>query len=46
MTEEFAPAFLAAEASGQPAIIHVKYDAEGITPLTTLTAIRQKALKA
>ena len=45
-TEEFAPAFLAAQASGQPAIIHVKYDAEGITPVTTLTAIRQRALKA
>jgi len=45
-TEDFAPAFLAAEASGQPSIIHVKYDAEGITPVTTLTAIRQKALKA
>ena len=45
-TADFAPAFLAAEASGQPAIIHVKYDAEGITPATTLSAIRQKALKS
>ena len=31
-TEDFAPAFLAAEASGLPSIIHVKFDAEGITP--------------
>jgi len=43
-TQDFAPAFLAAQASGQPAIIHVKYDAEGITPATTLSAIRAKAL--
>jgi len=43
-TSDFAPAFLAAEASGLPAIIHVKFDTEGITPVTTLSAIRQKAL--
>ena len=42
-TEDFAPAFLAAEASGQPAILHVKFDAEGITPATTLSAIRASA---
>jgi acetolactate synthase-1/2/3 large subunit len=45
-TAEFAPAFLAAQASGQPAIIHVKYEAEGITPVTTLSAIRERAMKA
>jgi acetolactate synthase-1/2/3 large subunit len=45
-TAEFAPAFLAAEASGLPSIIHVKFDAEGITPTTTLSAIRKKALEA
>jgi len=45
-TQDFAPAFLAAQASGLPAIIHVKFDAEGITPSTTLSAIREKALKA
>jgi acetolactate synthase-1/2/3 large subunit len=39
-TAEFAPAFRAAENSGLPAILHVKFDAEGITPSTTLTAIR------
>ncbi len=42
-TEEFAPAFLAAEASGLPAVIHVKFDAEGITPTTTLSALRSSA---
>jgi acetolactate synthase-1/2/3 large subunit len=45
-TEEFAPAFLAAEVSGLPSIIHVKFDAEGITPTTTLSAIQAKALKS
>jgi acetolactate synthase-1/2/3 large subunit len=45
-TADFAPAFLAAEASGLPSIIHVKFDAEGITPTTTLSAIRAKALKS
>ena len=41
--EDFAPAFRAAEASGLPSIIHVKFDAEGITPVTTLSAIRAQA---
>jgi len=45
-TADFAPAFLAAEESGLPAILHVKFDAEGITPSTTLSAIRAKALKS
>jgi acetolactate synthase I/II/III large subunit len=45
-TADFAPAFLAAEASGLPAILHVKFDAEGITPTTTLSAIREKALQS
>jgi acetolactate synthase-1/2/3 large subunit len=45
-TADFAPAFLAAEASNLPAIIHVKFDPEGITPTTTLSAIRAKALKS
>jgi len=42
-TADFAPAFLAAEESGAPAILHVKFDAEGITPATTLSAIRANA---
>jgi len=45
-TADFAPAFLAAEQSGVPAILHVKFDAEGITPSTTLSAIRAKALNS
>ena len=45
-TEDFAPAFLKAETSGLPSIIHVKYDAEGITPMATLSAIREKSLKS
>jgi acetolactate synthase-1/2/3 large subunit len=44
-TEEFVPAFERAVASGKPAIVHVKIDREAITPATTLTAIRQAALK-
>jgi acetolactate synthase-1/2/3 large subunit len=42
-TEDFAPAFRAAEASGLPSILHVKYDGEGITPVSTLSGIRAKA---
>jgi acetolactate synthase-1/2/3 large subunit len=45
-TEDFAPAFIAAQKSGLPSVIHVKFDAEGITPTTTLSAIRKKALAA
>ncbi|MFZ0208994.1 MAG: thiamine pyrophosphate-binding protein [Roseiarcus sp.] len=44
-TEEFEPAFARALASGVPAIVHVKVDPEAITPSTTLTAIRETALK-
>jgi acetolactate synthase-1/2/3 large subunit len=44
-TAEFTAAFQAAEASGLPSVIHVKVDPEGITPTTTITAIRAKALK-
>ncbi len=42
-TADFAPAFLAAEASGLPSVIHVKFDAEGITPTATLSGIRAKS---
>ncbi len=42
-TEEFAPAFERARASGKPAILHVKIDPEAITPATTLAAIRAGA---
>jgi acetolactate synthase-1/2/3 large subunit len=43
-TEDFAAAFEAATRSGLPAILHLKVDPEAITPTTTLTAIREKAL--
>jgi acetolactate synthase I/II/III large subunit len=43
-TDDFAKAFAAAQASGKPAIIHLKVDPEAITPATTLDAIRKKAL--
>lgn len=43
-TEDFPAAFRAAEASGLPAIIHLKIDPEAILPATTLTGIREKAL--
>jgi acetolactate synthase-1/2/3 large subunit len=45
-TEEFAPAFERAEASGKPAIIELRIDPDAITPATTLSAIREKALKS
>jgi acetolactate synthase-1/2/3 large subunit len=44
-TAEFLPAFKRALASGKPAILHVKVDPEAITPTTTLSAIREAALK-
>lgn len=42
-TADFGPAFERARASGKPAIIEVKLDAEAITPARTLTQIREKA---
>jgi acetolactate synthase-1/2/3 large subunit len=42
-TGDFPAAFEAARASGLPAIVHVKFDGDGITPATTLSAIRAKA---
>ena len=43
-TEDFAPAYQRAAASGLPALIHIKVDSEAITPVATLTAIREAAL--
>ena len=43
-TEDFAPALERALQSGKPAILHCLIDPEAITPTTTLTAIREKAL--
>ena len=39
-TEEFAPAFERARASGKPSIIEVRLDEEAITPTRTLSEIR------
>ena len=44
-TADFAPAFEAAVASGQPAIVHIKFDPDGISPTQTLSGIRAAALK-
>ncbi|MFI0843355.1 thiamine pyrophosphate-binding protein [Mesorhizobium sp. IMUNJ 23232] len=41
-TEQFAPAFERARASGKPAIIEVRIDPEAITPTRTLTDIRER----
>ena len=41
-TDEFAPAFERAVASGKPAILHVKFDPEAITTSATLSGIRGK----
>jgi acetolactate synthase-1/2/3 large subunit len=43
-TSDFARAFEAAEKSGKPAIIHVKVEANAITPMMTLEAIRARSL--
>jgi len=43
---DFPAAFKAAQASGKPAIIHLRIDPEAITPLTTLSKIREKSLAA
>jgi acetolactate synthase-1/2/3 large subunit len=45
-TADFAPAFDRAVASGKPAIIELKIDPDAITPASTLSAIREKALKS
>jgi acetolactate synthase-1/2/3 large subunit len=43
-TADFASAYERAAASGKPAIIELKIDPDAITPATTLSAIRAKAL--
>jgi acetolactate synthase I/II/III large subunit len=45
-TEDFAPAYERAAASGKPALIELKIDPDAITPSTTLSAIRENALKS
>ena len=43
--KQFAPAFARALASAKPSILHVKIDPEAIAPATTLTGIREAALR-
>jgi acetolactate synthase I/II/III large subunit len=43
-TEDFAAAFKDAQASGRPAILHLKVDPEAITPGATIAKIRERAL--
>jgi acetolactate synthase I/II/III large subunit len=45
-TKDFEPAFERAWAAGKPALIELKIDPDAITPATTLSAIREKALKS
>ena len=45
-TEQFGPAFERAVASGKPAILHLLIDPEAITPTTTITKLREAALKS
>ena len=40
-TQEFAAAFSDARASGQPSIIHVKYDVDSLTPSMTISGLRR-----
>jgi len=43
-TADFAPAFETAVASKLPAILHIKFDPDGISPTATLSGIRAAAL--
>ena len=45
-TEDFAPAFERAIASGGPALLELRIDPDAITTRTTLTSIRAQALRA
>ena len=43
-TEDFAAAYERSVASGKPALLELRIDPDAITPATTLSAIREKAL--
>lgn len=45
-TGDFAAAFQRAQASGKPAIIEIKLDAEALTPRASLSQIREAGIKA
>lgn len=44
-TEDFPAAFQCASRSGKPALIELKIDSDALTPATTISAVREKALK-
>ena len=44
-TEQFEPAFAQALAADRPTLLHLKLDTDVITSRTTLTALREAALK-
>jgi acetolactate synthase I/II/III large subunit len=44
-TDDFVAAYERASRSGKPALIELRIDPDAITPTTTLTAVREKALK-
>jgi acetolactate synthase I/II/III large subunit len=44
-TDQFAPAFERARASGKPAVIELRIDPDAITTTSTLSAIRKQALE-
>jgi len=45
-TQDFAPAYERAAKSGKPALIELRIDPDAITPATTLSAVREKALRS
>jgi acetolactate synthase-1/2/3 large subunit len=45
-TQDFAPAFERAVGAGRPAVLEVRIDPEAISTRTSLTQIREQALKA
>ena len=44
--QDFAPAFERASKSGKPALIELRIDPDAISPATTLSAVREKAIKS
>jgi acetolactate synthase-1/2/3 large subunit len=45
-TEDFAPAFERAHASGKPALLHLKLDPQALTPNASLDALRAQGIAA
>ncbi len=45
-TEEFAPAFERALASGKPALLHLKLDPQALTPGASLDQLRAQGIAA